>query len=85
LESAGIEAVGFKDGDTSAGVKFAGFEGLRVGIEDVSVGVDATGLDEEVDVSEVGDELQPVSTISKPARNHRDFIRTPPRLEIQSL
>ena len=55
------------------GLKSAGFEGLRVGIGEASVGVDAVGLDEEIGVSEVedvGDELQPISTISKPVRNH---------------
>lgn len=40
---------------------------------DTSMGLEATGLDEEAAVcedEEVDDELQPASTISKPINNH---------------
>jgi hypothetical protein len=73
LEVTGLDAGGLEGGDISAGVKAAGLAGLRLGIGDASVGFEATELDEEVGVSEVedlGDELQPITTISKPARNH---------------
>ncbi|MBD0344588.1 MAG: hypothetical protein ICV63_07090 [Coleofasciculus sp. Co-bin14] len=73
MEVTGLDAGGLEAGDISAGVKAAGLAGLRLGIGDASVGLEATELDEEVGVSEVedvGDELQPITTISKPARNH---------------
>ena len=54
--------------------------GVGLDVGEAGVCVAAVCSDEEVDVGKgkgVGSELQPTSTISKPVRNHRDFIIRP--------
>jgi hypothetical protein len=87
-EEAGVAV--FKTGaeDGFEAVEVAVFEvggegdsvGVGLDVGEAGVCVAAVCSDEEVDVGKgkgVGSELQPTSTISKPVRNHRDFIIRP--------